>query len=279
MRLIHYIILLLVGITAAGAHAETDVFYPAGYSLSASYEISQTTMTVSDTLVLNRSLVNGEAYSLTSLYFADNLPSPFSVVSYALTRNGQPIGCGFSGANTDTVLPGYDAYQWVVDWPDSLGGLQTEIISGDSLHLEVKVTCDEAGSYSLPLHTIVCCGNGGQMFAVPSVSVSITVGTSVGITDDDSDGLPDRYLLARAYPNPFNASVTVKATGMNLTDKRVSLMVFNSLGQTVHTDIQPMNGGEVLFDWSPVEAVSSGIYLYRLSTASAQVEGKVVLIK
>ena len=279
MKLIWYILLPLVLMAAADTLAEADLFYPAGHSLSASYEASHTSMTVSDTLVLSRSLVNGESYALTSLYFADNLPPEFSVISYTLTRNGGPIGCGFSGPNADTVLPGYDAYQWVVDWPDAFGGLQTEIISDDSLHLEVMVTCDEAGSYSLPLHTLVCCGNNGQMFAVLSTSVSITVDASVSIDEDNPDVLPDGFLTTRAYPNPFNASVTVKATGMSLTDKRAGLTIFNSLGQVVHSDTQPTDRGDVVFDWTPSEEIGSGMYLYRLSTASAQAEGKVVLLK
>jgi len=279
MKLISYIFLSMVLIASAKTLAEADMFYPAGHNISASYEVSRTDMTVSDTLILSRSLVNGESYSLTSLYFADNLPPEFTIVSYSLSRNGQPIDCDFSTRNADSVLSGYDAYQWVVDWPDSSGGLQTEILSGDSLHLEMTVTCDAAGSYLLPLHTLVCCGNSGQMFAVLSTSFSITVEASVGIDEDNPDVLPDGFLTARAYPNPFNASVTVKATGMSLTDKQAGLTIFNSLGQVVHTDTQPTNHGEVLFDWSPAEAVGSGIYLYRLSTASAQAEGKLVLIK
>ena len=230
MRLISCIIVLLVGITAAGAHAETDVFYPAGHSLSASYEISQITMTASDTLVLTRSLVNGESYSLTSLYFADNLPAAFSVISYSLTRNGDAIGCGFSGANTDTVLPGYDAYQWVVDWPDAFGGLQTEIISGDSLHLQVMITCNEAGSYSLPLHTIVCCGNGGQMFAVPLASVFITVEASVDLTPpgriEDLDAQPGDNIgsIGMIWTAPADdGSEIVSGREPNVLDRQTTL--------------------------------------------------------
>ena len=279
MKWIWYILLLPALLAPAGALAEADLFYPTGHSLSASYEVSRTSMTVIDTLIVRRYLVNSEAYTVTSLYFADNLPTAFSVVAYSLSRNGVMVGCDFSGRNADSVTSGFDAYQWVVDWPDALGGLQTEILSGDSLHLEVMVTCNEAGSYSLPLHTIVCCGNSGQMFAMPSTSVSITVDASVGIDEDNPDVLPDEFLTTRAYPNPFNASVTVKVTGMSLTDKRASLKIFNSLGQVVHTDTQPTNRGDVVFDWTPSEAIGSGMYLYLLSTASAQAEGKLVLIK
>jgi hypothetical protein len=230
MRWIWYILLPLVLTVAADTLAEADLFYPAGHSLSASYETSHTSMTVSDTLVLSRSLVNGESYSLTSLYFADNLPPEFSIISYTLTRNGAPIGCGFSGPNPDTVLPGYDAYQWVVDWPDTFGGLQTEIISGDSLHLEVMVTCEEAGSYSLPLHTLICCGNSGQMFAVPLASASITVDANVDLTPpgkiEDLNAQPGDSIgsVGMIWTEPADdGSEIVSGPALNILDRKTPL--------------------------------------------------------
>ncbi len=73
---------------------------------------------------------------------------------------------------------------------------------------------------------------------------------------------PKEYSLDQNYPNPFNPSTKINFS--LATDSRVSLKIFNILGQEVMTLINGnlvAGGHEVKFDAS---GLNSGIYFYRL---------------
>jgi hypothetical protein len=79
--------------------------------------------------------------------------------------------------------------------------------------------------------------------------------------------LPEVYLLEQNYPNPFNP-----ATQINFrlpTDAKVTLKVFNILGQEVANLInKTMTAGDhsITFDAS---RFNSGVYLYSIAAAGA----------
>ena len=89
---------------------------------------------------------------------------------------------------------------------------------------------------------------------------------------------PTNYKLEQNYPNPFNPSTTIQFSLAAAQD--VTLEVFNMLGQKVATLIQ----GETLsagnhtqkFDAS---ALSSGMYVYRISTPNFVQSRTMMLIK
>jgi hypothetical protein len=81
--------------------------------------------------------------------------------------------------------------------------------------------------------------------------------------------LPQAFAVSQNYPNPFNPSTTIDFT---LPDAAiVTLKVYNMLGQEIATllDRSEMGEGEqsVVFDAS---ALSSGMYLYRISMQSGE---------
>ncbi len=100
------------------------------------------------------------------------------------------------------------------------------------------------------------------------------------ILENESDGnapKPDRFVTARCYPNPFNPQTVIQYT---LSDPgRVSLSVFNSVGQRVQFhDIGSMNRGihEFVFDASHLTA---GLYLYRIDAGYFSVIQKMLYVK
>ncbi len=104
---------------------------------------------------------------------------------------------------------------------------------------------------------------------VSIVSVNAIPGLTTSIEDNlfgDTDRA-DQFQLHQNYPNPFNPSTAMRFE-LSMTE-HVTLEVFNLLGQRVAVlvDGQQLAAGthQVTFDASHL---SSGVYLYRLSTAN-----------
>jgi hypothetical protein len=85
------------------------------------------------------------------------------------------------------------------------------------------------------------------------------------------------YQLSQNYPNPFNPSTQIQYSLPEVT--QVTLEVFNSLGQKVMelvNDQQSAGYHTATFDAS---GLSSGVYLYKLTTPSFTETKKMLLIK
>jgi serine protease AprX len=98
---------------------------------------------------------------------------------------------------------------------------------------------------------------------------------------DDADlapQIPAGYRLYQNYPNPFNGSTVIQ---LDLPlDERISLKVYNVLGREVATIVNGIHeaGTGVTVSFDP-GALPSGIYFYRLATASYQETRKMLLIR
>ena len=107
-----------------------------------------------------------------------------------------------------------------------------------------------------------------------SDTLTFTTGVRTSIEDEL---IPQEYILSQNYPNPFNPSTQIQYALPEAT--QVTLEVFNSLGQKV---IEIVNGQKsagyhtVTFDAS---GLSSGVYLYKLTTPSFSQTNKMLLIK
>lgn len=92
-----------------------------------------------------------------------------------------------------------------------------------------------------------------------------------------SETIPSRFSMSQNYPNPFNPSTTIR---YGLPHKSVvRLAVYNTLGQQVAVLVQGEEESgfhEVAFDAS---RLSSGIYLYRLTTGDFAQSRKLLLLR
>jgi hypothetical protein len=100
---------------------------------------------------------------------------------------------------------------------------------------------------------------------------------------DDPHGLvPSKFTLHQNYPNPFNPSTEIR---FSLTTRGVAtLEVFNVLGERVVVLAEGVfPSGEQRIVWNGMSqsgrTVSSGIYLYRLTTSDGSFSRKMVLLK
>jgi hypothetical protein len=97
------------------------------------------------------------------------------------------------------------------------------------------------------------------------------------ISDVKNDIIIYSFNLSQNYPNPFNPSTVISYQLPK--DSKVSLKVFNMLGQEVMTLVNAnMEAGThtVTFD---AGKLSSGVYLYKLDAGSFSVSKKMILTK
>jgi len=96
--------------------------------------------------------------------------------------------------------------------------------------------------------------------------------------------LPTEFILEQNYPNPFNPSTTIKYSIPIVETRRgvsplVTLKIYDILGREVTTLVnKEQNPGnyEVKFDAS---TLSSGLYLYRISTSGYTTTKKMILLR
>jgi hypothetical protein len=124
-------------------------------------------------------------------------------------------------------------------------------------------------------------GPDGNSIGVMMDDIGWLVGQMTGV-DDSRPALPDELSLNQNYPNPFNPQTTIY---FGLPGKsRVSLEVFDILGRKIAEVIDgELEAGQHSVGWDgrdlKGEAVSSGIYFYRLTTEFGIKQEKMTLLK
>ena len=93
------------------------------------------------------------------------------------------------------------------------------------------------------------------------------------------DGIPDQFELEQNFPNPFNPLTTIRYHLPMLTDVKIRL--FDIVGREITTLVDArqnsgiysveVDGGEL--------ALTSGVYLYSMTTASFSKVKKLVVVK
>ncbi len=97
---------------------------------------------------------------------------------------------------------------------------------------------------------------------------NFTVGAAVGIDDEPQNSITD-YALFANYPNPFNPSTTIRYSLAK--NGSVDLTIFDQQGrEVIHLVQEVQAAGEHQASWNGMnakgEAVSSGVYFYRLQS-------------
>lgn|GEM_PF-4960336 len=95
---------------------------------------------------------------------------------------------------------------------------------------------------------------------------------------DDRERGPKTFALGQNYPNPFNPSTTI---GFDIAEAgHVTLSVFNIMGQQVATLVdRDMGTGHYTAQWNTDEAMTGGIYFYKISTNDNVQIRKMTLLK
>jgi hypothetical protein len=94
---------------------------------------------------------------------------------------------------------------------------------------------------------------------------------------ENKNNIPSKYALSQNYPNPFNPSTVISYQLPK--SGNVKLTVFDVLGREVKTLVNEYKSAgtyEVTFDGS---ALSSGLYLYRITSGDFSDTKKMMLVK
>ena len=99
-----------------------------------------------------------------------------------------------------------------------------------------------------------------------------------GVDDGDGLNIPERFILGN-YPNPFNTTTTIRFSLVSAADYTVP--IYDITGRLVDTitGSGPAGTNSVTWNMSGREAVSSGVYFYKIAAGSETVAGKMTYLK
>ncbi len=200
-----------------------------------------------------------------------------------------------AGLHFDQPLPAVmvvgRAYQVAGDVLDGrLRSLLFRFSGADTLRFDIDVTDGrfeqvwsfaDVGEYELEV--FVGDGEGPLDFVAGFAPIWVAAASEITAVEAVAEALPGSYVLGKIYPNPFNASAILPFTVPTAPGK-MSLVVYNALGQKVRTLFRGMpSPGHHAVSWDGRDdagrALSSGVYWYRLQSATVQQVGAAVLLR
>ncbi len=169
------------------------------------------------------------------------------------------------------VIPGNDPRNVVAEFTADLNGL-----GGGAAVVFASGFLNPDANNNGPAFGLFAALPNGTVVALPAVG-----------SDEEDDGmvaartgseqLPAEFALNQNYPNPFNPTTTISFALPS--PAKVTLKIYNVLGQTVETLIdEPMAAGvhQVNFDAS---SMASGMYFYNIKTDDNSETKKMLLLK
>jgi hypothetical protein len=237
-------------------------------------------------IVMNEIYSRGVAGNLDWIEVYNSVSAPVNISGYriydiggqGLTKPKKPFPAG-------TILPANGFYVIVTDTADSIEpssgfGLSS---GGEKVWLEdtTRATIVDTCTFGV-MSTTQTWGrypDGGPWQLLNTITRGATNNTAVGVTDEPL--IADDYRLAQNYPNPFNPAtvITYQVPVVSRQSSVVSLKVYDLLGREVATlvnEAKQPGTYQVRFDGS---RLTSGVYVYRLSTGSVQETRRMVLVK
>jgi hypothetical protein len=212
-------------------------------------------------------------------------PIPQSVSGYAgitgiVSGNSGAGNSQFNKLTSAVVVPGSIVYATDQVSGDILGYGVTDVTGSYSISGlapgTYNVTVDGVGYSTSSSQSVSTSYDSNGNPVVGSASFSVSAVTAVQL-QPQVGAIPKLFTLNQNYPNPFNPSTTISFSIPQGT--RVSLKVYNILGQEVATlveDYKQAGDYSVQFNASKL---ASGVYFYRLQANDFAQTKKLLLLK
>ncbi len=187
--------------------------------------------------------------------------NPFSSTVHVEVAEGESAVFNFAEIDFEG-----NEYQWKKDG---------ELLEGEttfSLSL-TEIAKADSGSYTLEIVNSTL-----PDLEIESEPIVLSVRDGNPVTTEVEALIPTEFSLSQNYPNPFNPTSTIRFGLPEASE--VTLNVYNMLGQKVSTllDNRSMEAGWHSIQFNALQ-LSSGMYLYRISTGDYTQTRKMMLIK
>jgi hypothetical protein len=111
---------------------------------------------------------------------------------------------------------------------------------------------------------------------------TFSVDEQTDVQEVPSDALPKEFTLSQNYPNPFNPVTNIDFALPRAAHVRID--IFNILGSKISTLVnEHLSAGYKSVEWdgrsSSGQAVSSGVYLFRITAGEFTASRKALLMK
>lgn len=203
------------------------------------------------------------------------------VPASAIESSGVPLGAGteFALFTPSGICAGHAVWEGgalaLAIWEDDpLTGPQDGFVNGETLRIAAWDPATATEHPDLPA-AFDPTYTDEPVFASDAVYLVSALGT---VVDNDTSDPALAFGLEPNFPNPFVGATTIRYSVAHEAD--VSISVYNLLGQRVAelvNERQQPGSYEVAF--RPASSLSSGTYLYRLTTDSYTEHHRMVLVR
>lgn len=197
---------------------------------------------------------NNQTLNLTAAIYAESAVSP------------QNWRIRWIVVESDIQSPQYTGSTWVPfthHWVQrtmhpNTDGQAISIAQGQTINMQQTITLDQA--YAIAHCKVI-------VFVQDDISKEVINTDVINVSDlplavPTQTSLPVAFTLAQNYPNPFNPTTTI--TFALPTESRVSLSIFNILGEKVVTILDETHSAGTHTIGFDASGLASGVYLYRM---------------
>jgi hypothetical protein len=261
------------GLSAFGDHVEASI-------AASDVNADGIALSVADLVYLVR-IITGDAPPYQKPAFNAKEASVSTAVNHSAvavsTNSSTDIGAGYFAFNHSGLEIGEPqlingASDMTLMYNDDGDILKVLVYSMDK---GIKIPAGTENIFAVPIF-------GEGTIELTDVQLSDYFGNLLEATIDKQAPIPNAIALHQNYPNPFNLTTTIIYELPVVTN--VTIEVYNVLGQKVTTLLDGQESAGVhSISWDGTDesgrTVSSGVYMYRLSTRTFNVEKKMILMK
>ena len=214
--------------------------------------------------------------------FGSSVGTEYTLISVDTTVGIYPLlfeylGKRLSDETISTVLGNFDCKRFLLQWVVSYRLLPPPFPAVPLLTTNDTIWIAQGNwivQDIIPANPVDLSLLGIPGFYIPGLETKLT-DEIVSVANEET--IPAGFVLEQNYPNPFNPLTMIKYSIPS--SGRVTLKVFNTLGQQVRTLVDEYQESNTYIKEFNAAGLSSGIYFYQLTSGTFCSTKKMILIK